>query len=189
MTVSPLFLRDRRFVMELMDRDAPRMTHCPFCTAIFPPPAPKTSVAEIGKDYRDHLAHAHPARLRDLRTTRWRDGTFIRCEPWQPGPRRLRTRREPRGNHGFESLTRIGGGPPESDDESLVVVCRCGWTGLRVHGRQPAMRDLQVHYRADYRLACPFCGWYWEDQEREHAERQMAQHIGTAHPENFPWSA
>ncbi len=184
--MSPLFLRNGKVELELSEPST-RDAGCPYCSEVFPPPEKHTPVNEIGQDYRNHLASAHPIQDHDLRTTRWRDGIFIRCEPWQPEPRLLRSRKEPRRNHGLQKIVRIGGGEPESDDEWASVVCRCGWQGLSVKGTALAWHELRVHYRNDYRLVCPHCGWYHEDQDRQEVERMMAQHIGTGHPDHFPW--
>ena len=185
--MSPLFFRNGRVDLELPDTTTAQEVRCPYCGRAVPPAKPNTPIGEIGKDFRDHLAAVHPLQLHDLKTTRWQKGNFIRCEPWQPKGRALRSRKEPRGNHGLHKIVSIGGGEPESDDEWVTVICRCGWTGLSVHGTKLAWHELRIHYRNDYRLVCPHCDWYYEDQDSEHAARTMAQHIGTGHPERFPW--
>lgn len=123
-----------------------------------------------------------------------------------PG-RLLRERRTPRGSHGLERLVRLEGEPDnwtativpsESPDPlrsrddrqehtPVLVICRCGWKGMSPSGERGAWHELRVHFRNDYRLECPFCPWRWEDQVRDETERVMAQHIGTAHPDKFPW--
>jgi hypothetical protein len=185
--VSPHFVRGGRLEVKFPETRSTERTRCPFCAETFPPTPPRAPVAEIGKDYRDHLAAAHPVQLHDLKTTRWHDGSFVRDEPRQSKPRNLRSRMQPRGNHGLLRLEGIGGGPPESDDEWVTVTCKCGWTGLSVRGTKLAWHELRIHFRNDYRLACPHCGWYWEGQDREEAERTIAEHIGTSHPDRFPW--
>ena len=151
---------------------------CAYCGRVF----------SVRRLYRDHLKEAHPVQNYDLLTTRWRNGAFIRAplEDINRPPRALRTRRQPRGNHGLDRIVDVGGGPG-GGQEVLMVVCHCGWTGMSIHGRNVAMHELELHYRNDFRVICPHCAWRWEGQDREQAERTMAQHIGTAHPDTFPW--
>lgn len=159
---------------------------CPFCGQKFDPPSPDTPVAAIGQDFREHLRVLHPIQDHDLQTSRWDNGVFVRCEPETPSHRVMRQRKQPRGDHAFARLERVFG-EAESDTECVVIHCRCGWKSDSLFGESLAWQQLRVHFRNDYRLTCPHCGWRYEDQEREPVERQLARHIGMQHPDQFPW--
>lgn len=174
----PFFLRNGR--LEFEDPVEGASYRCPFCDRVFAAiPAPGAPANETGREFREHLASAHPVEDHDLRTTRWREGTFVRCDPRNPRVGPLRQRKQARGKHGVEEIVPVGGG-------ALLIRCHCGWFAVGFES-ELAWCELRVHYRNDYRLACPHCGWYWEDQDREDGEREMALHIGMRHPERFPW--
>lgn len=161
--------------------------HCPFCDHVFERPVPPSTPAkDIGRDFRDHLHTEHPVQDRDLKTTRWHDGMFLRCEPEQArGPRLSPSRSNPPPGHGLARLLHLD--ERESDDGPMAVFCTCGFKDVGYTGRRQALAALRWHWARGQRIECPYCGWRWEWDVREDVEREMALHIGMAHATRFPW--
>lgn len=161
---------------------------CPFCVRWFGGKvAADPPVNEIGQDFRDHLRADHPVEDQDLRTTRWQNDRFVRCDPpvERSGPRPVPRRRDPPAGHGLLRLLPLD--VPESDDGPLAIFCECGFQDVATRGRDQAMACLEWHWGRGNRLRCPICDWPWESDVLESVERDMARHLGMSHAERFPW--
>lgn len=162
------------------------MTACPFCTQTFEPSAGSAPVNSVGEDLRNHIREAHPVQDRDLKTTRWQKGAYVRCDEELSRHRLLRQRRQPPAGHGLAQIQPVDGAR-ESEHEGVLITCKCGWRSFSAFGEGDAWHQLRIHFRNDYRLVCPHCELRVEDQDRDHSERALAQHIGIEHADRFPW--
>jgi hypothetical protein len=89
---------------------------CPFCDMVFIDDRRLgVPISELNQEYRDHMRICHPVQDKDLETTRWRDGAFVRCEPQKPMTRVARTKNSHPPGHGLDKLTHIDGEPESKD--------------------------------------------------------------------------